>query len=94
MSEFIDIMKNKIKEIDLSPEVCNSIAENDCYFGAFLFGLIEYLQKIKFDSLGQFTEKLQKDIFHEKLIEELIDNKIIPKNSVSISLEALINEIK
>jgi len=94
MSEFIDIMKNKIKELELSPENCISIAEKDCYFGAFLYGLIEYLQKIKFDSLGQFTEKLQKDIFNEELIENLIDNKIIPKNSVAISLQAFINEVK
>jgi len=94
MSEFIDIMKNKIKELELSPENCISIAEKDCYFGAFLYGLIEYLQKIKFDSLGQFTEKLQKDIFNEELIEKLIDNKIIPKNSVAISLQAFINEVK
>ena len=94
MSEFIDIMKNKIKELELSPENCTSIAEKDCYFGAFLYGLIEYLQKIKFDSLGQFTEKLQKDIFNEELIDKLIENKIIPKNSVAISLEAFINEVK
>ena len=94
MSEFIDIMKNKIKELELSPENCISIAEKDCYFGAFLYSLIEYLQKIKFDSLGQFTEKLQKDIFNEELIEKLIDNKIIPKNSVAISLQAFINEVK
>ena len=94
MSEFIDIMKNKIKELELSAENCISIAEKDCYFGAFLYGLIEYLQKIKFDSLGQFTEKLQKDIFNEELIENLIDNKIIPKNSVAISLQAFINEVK
>ena len=94
MSEFIDIMKNKIKELELSPENCISISEKDCYFGAFLYGLIEYLQKIKFDSLGQFTEKLQKDIFNEELIENLIDNKIIPKNSVAISLQAFINEVK
>jgi len=94
MSEFIDIMNNKIKELELSPEKYNSIAEKDCYFGAFLFGLIEYLQKIRFDSLGQFTEKLQKDIFNDELIEKLIENKIIPKNSVAISLEAIINEVK
>ena len=94
MSEFIDIMKNKIKVLELSPENCTSIAEKDCYFGAFLYGLIEYLQKIKFDSLGQFTEKLQKDIFSEELIDKLIENKIIPKNSVAISLEAFINEVK
>ena len=94
MSEFIDIMNNKIKELELSPENCTSIAEKDCYFGAFLYGLIEYLQKIKFDSLGQFTEKLQKDIFSEELIDKLIENKIIPKNSVAISLEAFINEVK
>ena len=56
--------------------------------------MIEYLQKIKFDSLGQFTEKLQKDIFSEELIDKLIENKIIPKNSVAISLEAFINEVK
>ena len=87
-------MNNKIKELELSPEKYNSIAEKDCYFGAFLFGLIEYLQKIRFDSLGQFTEKLQKDIFNDELIEKLIENKIIPKNSVAISLEAIINEVK
>ena len=94
MSEFMDIMSNKIKELELSPEKCISIAEKDCYFSAFLFGLIEYLQKIKFDSLGQFTEKLQKDIFNEELMEKLIENKIIPKNSIAISLEALVHEFK
>ena len=34
---------NKIKEQDLSPEFCNSIAENDCYFGVFLLVLIALL---------------------------------------------------
>ena len=94
MSEFIDIMKNQIKELELSSESCNSIAEKDCYIGALLMGLIEYIQKIKFDSLAQFSEKLQKDIFNENAIGDLIESKIIPKNSIAISLEAIINEVK
>ena len=94
MSEFIDLMETKIKELELSAENINSIAEKDCYIYALLLGFIEYLQKLKFDSLGQFSEKLQKDIFNDKFIENLIERKIIPKNSVAISLEAAIIGIK
>ena len=94
MEDFINIVKNQIQNLELSPENCNSIAEKDCYIGAFLLGFIEYLQKIKIDSLGQLMEKLQKEIFDEKLPQKLIEQKIIPKNSVAISLEAIINEVK
>ena len=94
MTEFIDTMKNQTKELELSSDNTDSIIEKDCYIGAFLLGFIDYLQKMKFDSLAQFSEKLQKDIFNENLIDNLIKNKIIPKNSVAISLEAIITEIK
>ena len=94
MENFMAIMKTKVKELDLSPDKTNSILEKDCYIGAFLLGFIEYLQNIKIDSLVQFTEKLEKGIFNKKLVEELTKAQIIPKNSVAISLEAVIDELQ
>ena len=94
MEEFIDILKNQIKELELSPENYNSISEKDCYIGALLLSFIEYLENTKMDSLSQFIEKLQKAIFNEKFIEKLIEDRIIPKSSIAISLEAVINEVK
>jgi translation initiation factor 2B subunit (eIF-2B alpha/beta/delta family) len=94
MEEFMNIMELKVKSLELSPDKVNSISEKDCYIGAFLLGFIEYLQNIKIDSLVQFTEKLEKEIFNKKLVEELTKAQIIPKNSVAISLEAVIDELQ
>ena len=94
MEEFMNIMKLKVKSLELSPDKVNLISEKDCYIGAFLLGFIEYLQNIKVDSLVQFAEKLEKEIFNKKIIEELINAQIIPKNSVAISLEAVIDEVQ
>ena len=94
MEEFMNIMKLKVKSLELSPDKVNLISEKDCYIGAFLLGFIEYLQNIKVDSLVQFAEKLEKEIFNKKIIEELINAQIIPKNSVAISLESKSNRLK
>ena len=77
MEEFMNIMKLKVKSLELSPDKVNLISEKDCYIGAFLLGFIEYLQNIKVDSLVQFAEKLEKEIFNKKIIEELINAQII-----------------
>ena len=94
MEEIISFIKSQVKELNLSPIKEDSIADNDCYVSAFLLGFIEYLKNIKIDSLEQFTKKLHNDIFNDKLVEKLIEENIIPKNSIAISLEAVINEIK
>ena len=43
---------------------------------------------------NQFTKKLQKEIFNDKIVDKLIEEKIIPKNSTAISLQAIITGIK
>jgi len=89
------IIKNIKKEIEsnnLNPEVDESIADKDCYISSFLYGLVEYLQKTDITSL-QEIEQLQQ-IFNEDLIQKLIEKKIIPKNSVGISLEAITHKVK
>ena len=94
MEDIITSIKLQTKELNLLSEKDDSISDKDCYIGAFLLGFIDYLKKTKIDSLEQFTKKLQKEIFNDKIVDKLIEEKIIPKNSTAISLQAIITEIK
>ena len=87
METIIEILKAQMKSFDLDPTKEESLADKEFYIAGFLNGFAEFLKNSKFTSLHEMEELIK--IFDEDLISKLIEEKIIPKNSVAISLEAI-----
>lgn len=92
MEKIIEKIKEKIELFGLNPQNGESISDKDCYIGAFLLGFAEYLKNSKITSL-QEIEQLQRT-FNEDLVQKLIEEKIVPKNSVAITLEAITHKVR
>ena len=92
METIIEILKAQMKSFDLDPTKEESLADKEFYIAGFLNGFAEFLKNSKFTSLHEMEELIK--IFDEDLISKLIEEKIIPKNSVAISLEAISQEVK
>ena len=92
METIIEILRAQIKSFDLDPTKEESLADKEFYIAGFLNGFAEILKNSKFTSLHEMEELIKK--FDEGLISKLIEEKIIPKNSVAISLEAISQEVK
>ena len=92
METIIETLREQMKSFDLDPKNDESIADKDFYIGGFLNGFADFLKNSKISSLQEIEQLIQ--IFNEDLIQKLIEEKIIPKNSVAISLEAITQEVK
>ena len=92
MEAIIEKLREQMKSFSLDPKNEESIADKDFYIAGFLNGFAEFLKNSKISSLQEIEQLIQ--IFNEDLIQKLIEEKIIPKNSVAISLEAITQEVK
>jgi len=92
METIIEILRGQIKSFDLDPTKEESLADKEFYIAGFLNGVAEILKNSKFTSLHEMEELIKN--FDEVLISKLIEEKIIPKNSIAISLEAISQEVK
>ena len=92
METIIEILRDQMKSFDLDPTKEESLADKEFYIAGFLNGFAEFLKNSKITSLQEIEQLIQ--IFNEDLIQKLIEQNIIPKNSVAISLEAISQEVK
>lgn len=92
MDTLIQIIRGQMKSFDLDPTNEESIADKEFYMAGFLNGFAEFLKNSKISSLQEIEQLIQ--IYNEDLIQKLIEEKIIPKNSVAISFEAISQEVK
>ena len=92
METIIEILREQMKSFGLDPRNEESIGDKDFYIGGFLNGFAEFLKNSKISSLQEIEQLIQ--IYNEDLIQKLIEEKIIPKNSVAITLEAITQEVK
>jgi translation initiation factor eIF-2B subunit alpha len=92
MEAIIKIIKEQMNSFGLDPKNEESIVDKVYYRAGFLNGFAEYLKNSKITSLQEIEQLIQ--IFNEDLIQRLIEENIIPKNSVCISLEAITHKVK
>jgi len=92
METIIKILREQMTSFDLDPKNKESIVDKVYYRGGFLNGFAEYLKNSKITSLQEIEQLIQ--IFNEDLIQRLIEENIIPKNSVCISFEAITHKVK
>ena len=92
METIIEILREQMKSFGLVPSNEESIVDKEFYIAGFLNGFAEFLKNSKISSLQEIEQLIQ--IFNEQLIQKLIEEKIIPKNSLAISLEAISQEVK
>ena len=92
METIIEILREQMKSFDLAPTNEESLVDKEFYIAGFLNGFAEFLKNSKISSLQELEQLIQ--IFNEDLIQNLIEEKIIPKNSIGISLEAISQEVK
>lgn len=92
METITEILRDQMKSLGLDPKNEESIVDKDLYRGCFLNGFAEFLKNSKISSLQEIEKLIQ--IINEELIQRLIEENIIPKNSVAISLEALSQVVK
>lgn len=92
MEDIINIIKEQMNSFGLDPKNEESIVDKVYYRAGFLNGFAEYLKNSKITSLQEIEQLIQ--IFNEDLIQRLIEENIIPKNSVCISLEAITHKVK
>jgi translation initiation factor eIF-2B subunit alpha len=92
METIIKILREQMISFGLDPKNEESLVDKDFYRGCFLNGFAEFLKNSKISSLQEIERLIQ--IFNEELIQKLIEENIIPKNSIAISLEAISQEVK
>ena len=92
MEELVNILKEKMENFKLDGKNNENVADKFCYMSAFLKGLTEFFNNTKITTRQENENLIQ--ILNFDLIQKLIEGKIIPKNSLGISLEAISQVVK
>jgi translation initiation factor 2B subunit (eIF-2B alpha/beta/delta family) len=91
MEAIISTIKEQMNMFELDPKKEQSMVDKVYYIASYLNGFTEYLKKSKFTSVQEIKQEIE--IFKKDLIQKLIEENIIPRNSCSISLEAINHKV-